>query len=177
MDRRKPALLDRTALLQYAARALAGRALSVSELRTRLVRRAAQAGDVDDVIATLRDAKALDDRRFAESYAAARLENQGFGKMRVLRDLRVRRVAGEVAREVVEGTFANTNEIELIEQFLARKFRSVELRSYLADPKHLNSVFRRLRMAGFGATPAIRVLKRYAAEAEALEDIAEEPEP
>ena len=150
--------------------------MSVSELRARLARRAARAADVDEVIAKLKDAQALDDRRFAESYAAARLENQGFGKMRVLRDLRQRRVAGELARRVVDHAFEDTDEVKLIEQFLARKYRATDLAAYLADPKHLMSAFRRLRLAGFAAGSSIQVLKRYAAEAEALEDVQEDPE-
>jgi regulatory protein len=160
--------------MEYAARALSMRALTVSELRQRLQRRAAEPSDVDAVIGKLTEAKALDDRRFAEYYAAGRLENQGFGKMRVLRDLRQRRVAGEVAAEVVHQTFEGTDETVLIEQFLARKYRGVELAKHLAEDKHLLSAFRRLRLAGFSAGASIRVLKRYAAQAEALEDTDEE---
>jgi tripartite-type tricarboxylate transporter receptor subunit TctC len=55
---------------------------------------------VDAVLAKLKDAKYLDDQRFAENYAAARLENEGFGKMRVLRDLRQHRVAPKLAEQV-----------------------------------------------------------------------------
>jgi regulatory protein len=171
MARRKSEPLGRDALMDYAARALAMRAMTAPELRARLVKRAALASDVEDVIARLKEAKALDDRRFAEYYAAARLENQGFGKMRVLRDLRTRRVAGEVAEQVVERTFQGIDETELIEQFLARKFRGVELPAYLAEPKHLMSAFRRLRLAGFSAGASIRALRRYAAEADVLEDM------
>lgn len=174
MARRKPEPFDFEALLNYAVRALTSRAMSAGELRTRLQRRAAEPTDVDRVIEKLTEAKALDDRRFAEYYAAARLENQGFGKARVLRDLRQKRVAGEVAHSVVERTFEGTDESDLIEQFLARKYRAVELPKYLAEQKHLVSAFRRLRLAGFSAGAAIRVLKRYAAQAEALEDAEEE---
>jgi regulatory protein len=176
MARRKPEPFDLDALMNYAVRALSGHAMSTGELRTRLQRRAADASDVDKVIEKLKEAKALDDRRFAEYYATARLENQGFGKSRVLGDLRQRRVAGDLAQSVVERTFEGTDEVDLIEQFLARRYRAVELPKYLADDKHLVSAFRRLRVAGFSAAAAIRVLKRYAAQAEALEDTGEDPE-
>jgi regulatory protein len=174
MARRKPEPFDYAALMNYAARALTARAMSSGELRTRLQRRAAEPTDVEKVIVKLEQAKALDDRRFAEYYATARLENQGFGKARVLQDLRHKRVAGDLANSVVEQTFEGTDEVDLIEQFLARKYRSVELPKYLAEEKHLVSAFRRLRMAGFTASAAIQVLKRYAAQAEALEDTGEE---
>ncbi len=176
MARRKPEPFNFAALMNYAIRALTGRAMSTGELRLRLERRAENPADVDAVISKLLEVKALDDRRFAEYYAAARLENQGFGKARVLRDLRQKRVTGEVARGAVERTFEATEEEALIEQFLARKYRAVKLSEYLADEKHLVSAFRRLRMAGFSAGTTIRVLKRYAAQADALEDTGEQIE-
>ena len=161
-------------MMDYALRTLSGHALSAAEIRTKLHRRAAEPGDVEEIVGKLKEAGYLDDRRFAESYATARLENQGFGKMRVLRDLRQRRVAGAVASRAVEQTFAGTDETALVEQFLARKYRNVVLAEYLSEDKHLLSAYRRLRLAGFSAGTSIRVLKRYAAAAEALEEAADE---
>jgi regulatory protein len=177
MARRTPEPLDRSGLMNYALRILSTRGLSTSEIRAKLQRRAAEASDVDDVIAKLQEGGLLNDVRFAESYAAARLENQGFGKVRVLRDLRQRRVAGSVAATAVEQTFEGTDEEALVEQFLARKFRGKVLAEFLAVDKNLVSAFRRLRVAGFGAGVSIRVLKRFAAQAESLEGVEEgEPE-
>ena len=84
---------------------LSGRALSVSELKEKLRRRAAQPSDIDDVILKLKDAGYLNDGRLAETFAAARIENQAFGRMRVLRDLRGRRVAPAVAEKAVADAF------------------------------------------------------------------------
>jgi regulatory protein len=177
MARQKRAPLDAAALLGYALRALAMRAMSTSELRTRLQRRAADGSDIDGVLAKLKDAGFLNDRRFAESYATARLENQGFGKMRVLRDLRQRRVAGEVAEAVVQQTFEGTDEVDLIQQFLARKYKGKDLAAWLSEDKHLVTAFRRLRMAGFSSGASIRELKQYAASADALEETEEDEPP
>jgi hypothetical protein len=49
----------------------------------------------------------------------------------------------------------------------------VDLGELLQEDKKLQSVFRRLRYAGFSAGASVRVLKRYAAQADRLED---EPE-
>src|SRR5437868_14992041 len=98
-----------------------------------------------------------------------RLENQGFGQQRVLRDLRARRVSSKVADEAVAGAFADSNEEQLIDNFLKRKFRRVVLSEYLADPKHVASAYRKLRLAGFSSGKSISALKRYANAAEALE--------
>lgn len=177
MANRKSKLLDAEALLNHALRLLGGRAYSMGELREKMRQRAERAESVDGVIAKLKEAGYLDDRKFAENYAAARLENQGFGKMRVLRDLRQRRVAPQLAEKVAEQTFQSTDEIELIEAFLKRKFRGKQLGPFLKDPKNLAAAFRRLRYAGFSSGASIRVLKRYSSQAEELDGLEmEEPE-
>jgi len=177
MAMRKPKPLDRDALMEYAARSLSARAQSMSELRTRLQRRAERKEDADAVIARLKQAGLLNDRQFADSFANWRRENQGFGKARVVRDLMARRVAPAVAAQAVTAAFQESDEIEMIERYLERKYRGKNLGALLAEEKHLASAFRRLRGAGFTAGNSIRVLKRYAAEAERLEELDErEPE-
>jgi regulatory protein len=156
--------------MDYAARALSARAQSLSELRTRLKRRAARQEDVERVLSRLKQAGLVNDRRFAGAFAEWRRENQGLGKSRVLHDLMARRVAPAVAREAVEAAYQEADEVAMIEGFLARKYRGKDLGKLLGERKHLASAFRRLRTAGFSAGNSIRVLKRYASEAEQLED-------
>jgi regulatory protein len=162
--------LDQEGLMNYAARALSARAQSLSELRTRLKRRAARQEDVEQVLARLKDAGFVNDQQFAGRFAEWRRENQGLGKTRVLRDLMARRVAPALAQKAVEAAYAETDEVVMIEAFLARKFRGKDLGKLLAEEKYLASAFRKLRGAGFSAGNSIRVLKRYAAEAVLLEE-------
>jgi|SRR5215471_505955 len=167
--------LEREALMDYAARALSARAQSLNELRNRLKKKAASAEDLEDVLRRLKEAGMVNDRQFAGSFANWRKENQGFGKTRVVRDLMARRVAPAVAREAVEKAYAGADETAMVEDFLARKYRGKDLKALLQEEKHLASAFRKLRGAGFSAGVAIRVLKRYAAEADRLEEM-DEPE-
>ena len=132
---------------------------------------------MDAVLAKLKEAGYLNDQRFAEAYAAARLQDQGLGKMRVLRDLRQRRVAPKLAEQVTEQTYQQTNETDLIEQFLRRKYRGKQLGTFFSEKKNLAAAFRRLRYAGFSAGQSIRVLKRFASQPEVLDALeSEEPE-
>ena len=163
--------LDLEGLMSYSARALSARALSLGELRERLKRRAARQEDVPVVMERLKQAGFLNDRSFANSFALWRRENQGLGKARVLRDLASRRVAPAVARQAADQAYAGVDEIALIESFLARKYRGKNLGSLLGEQKHLAAAYRKLRGAGFSAGNSIRVLKRYAAEAELLSDL------
>jgi regulatory protein len=176
MTNRKPKLFQETQLLSYAVRLLGGRAHSTGELREKLRRRAERIEDVDLVLAKVKEFGYLDDRRYAENYAASRLENQGLGKMRVLRDLRQRRVAPKLAEQVTEKTYQDTDESDLIEGFLKRKYRGKRLGEFLNEEKNLTGAYRRLRYAGFSTGASIRVLKRYAQQAEELEALeSEEP--
>jgi regulatory protein len=174
---RQPKKLDAEKLWTYALRTLGGRGMSSGEIRSKLQRRAENAKDVDAVLGRLKDYGYLNDQKFAEHYAAARLENEGLGKQRVLRDLRQKRVAPALAEKVVRETYEASDETALVEDYLARKYRNVKLGEMLKDPSKLASVFRKLRYAGFGAGTAIRVLRRYSERAEELEESDESASP
>lgn len=145
-----PKQLDANQLMEFAARALSARALSVAEMREKLKSRAVRAGDVEDVVKRLKNAGYLNDQRFAESYATWRRDDGGYGKSRVLRDLFARRVAPAVAKEAVEKAYGQVDEIAMIERFVARKCKGV---------KNLASAYRKLRAAGFSSGNSLRVLK------------------
>lgn len=171
MAKRRPKLLGSEQLLEYGLRLLHARSLSSGELRLRLRRKAEREEDVAPVLARLKEYGYLNDRAFAAGFAASRLENRGFGKARVLRDLRQRRVDPAIAAESVENVYKDTEEEALVAAFLARKFRKIELSSYLKDPMRLASAYRKLCLAGFSSGASIRVLQRYAAEAGELENM------
>ncbi len=168
--------LDAEALWEYALRALGRRAHSANELRAKLARRAGQQADVDTAMAKLREYALVDDAKFSEAFATSRLQNDGFGRLRVLRDLRAKRVASAVADEAVQKTFSGIEESELIEQYLARKYRNIDLAQYLKEERNLANAYRRLVMAGFNARTCLTILKRYSSAAEGLEEPPEETE-
>lgn len=174
---RKPVRkLNSEELFEFAVKALGARAHSTSELRQKLLRRAELVADIEPVLGRLKEYGYLNDKRFADSFATSRLENRGFGKTRVLQELRGRRVAPKLAEEAVARTFQGTDERVLVEQYLERKYRHTPLAEYLGDQKQLASVYRRLRRAGFSHGTTLSVLFRYSKDAAALDDaIPEEP--
>jgi len=171
---RTPAKLDAEGLWNYALRVLGQRAHSVNEVRRKLSRRAQFPSDVEATLVKLREYGLTDDRKFSEAFAARRLEGPGFGKLRVLRDLRAKSVTSAVAQKAVETVFSGTDEVFLIERFLERKYRGKDLPQLLKDPKKLGSVYRRLRLAGFNSSTALTVLRRLGAQSGDLEDADEE---
>ncbi len=175
-EKRAPRLLDADGLWELALKALGARACSAGELRQKLRARATNLEDVDATLARLKEYRYLDDRRFAENYAAARLENQRLGKNRVTQELRRRRVAPSLAEAAVEKTYGQTDEVALIEEFIRRKYRSTSPGDLFQDDKQLASGYRRLVRAGFNSGNAIRVLKRFAAHPELLDPFEPPPE-
>jgi len=174
MAQRTQKKLNAEALWEYALRALGGRAHSVAELSEKLRRRAAHEEDVHRVVAQLKQYGYLNDRRYAQAFAASRLENEGFGKMRVLAELRRRRVAPSIAEQAVKKTYQDIDETALIEAFLERKFRRPPPAEALADPRRMAAAYRKLRLAGFGSAAILRVLSRYNERAEELESLEDE---
>jgi regulatory protein len=169
MDERTPRRLDRDGLWTYALRALGGRAYSTGEMREKLRRRAARAEDVDDTLSRLKESGYLDDRRFAEGFAAARLSNDRFGRTRVLQDLRVRRVAPALAEKTVGEVYRDVDEPALIEEWIRRKYRLVPREALFQEDKDMAAAYRRLLRAGFHSGEILRVLKKFARNPELLD--------
>lgn len=171
---KQPKKLAPEELYHYAVGLLGRRDYSKAEMRTKLLGRAVQPEDATAAMEKLEEFSFLDDRRFATSFAQVRKESGGFGKGRILRDLAVKRVPTELAKEIAETTYAGSNESQLVAAFLERKFRSKNLVEFLAEPKNLQTAYRRLRTAGFSSSVTIKVLKRYAAGAEEFESMEDE---
>jgi regulatory protein len=176
MQERKPRLLDAESLWAYALRILGGRAHSTGELREKLRRRAALAADVDVVIARLKDANYLDDQRFAEGFANARLSGRGIGQRRVMNDLRQRRVTSAMAQRTVEKVYQGVDEEALIEEWVRRKYRMALREGLFREDKDWAAAYRRLVHAGFQSAAIVKVLKRFSKNPELLDRI-EPPEP
>jgi SOS response regulatory protein OraA/RecX len=144
-------------------------------MREKLTRRAANPGDVEQVLVRLKESRYLDDSQFAEGYAAARLANERFGKTRVLQDLRHRRVAPALAEKTVQTVYRDVDESALIEEWIRRKYRASPREGLFQEEKDLASAYRRLLRAGFRTGEIVRVLKKFAKNPDLLDNF-EPPE-
>jgi regulatory protein len=175
MQERKPRKLDSEGLWTYAVRALSLRAHSTGELRNKLARRAEKPDDVPSVLDRLKDLGYLNDKRYAESYATSRLNNEKHGGTRVIRDLRQRRVAPALAEKTVRDVYRDVDESALIEDWVRRKYRLAPRDGLFQTDKEMASAFRRLLNAGFRSGDILRVLKKFARNPELLDNF--EPPP
>jgi len=170
MQDRKPRRLDSEGLWNYALRALGGRAHSIGELREKLRPRADRMEDVEETIGRLKESGYLNDERFAEGYAAARLSNDRLGRTRVLRDLRGRRVAPGLAEKTVGEVYRDVDEPALIEEWVRKKYRLAPREGLFQDDKDMASAYRRLLRAGFRSGEIVRTLKKFARNPELLDE-------
>lgn len=158
------------ALFAYAVKALERRAQTEQELRVKLRRRAAATASVDEAIERLKGIGYLNDQRTAESHAYARREFQRFGKRRVLTELQRRGVDFDIAKQTVEQTYSEVDELEFIRDHLRRKL-GCDPDAQLKDQKQLAKVVRNLQGAGFTSGKIIEALGKVVAEPEWLDGL------
>src|SRR5246500_5808973 len=100
-SRSKKKLYTEDELYEYAVGALARRMRSVAELK-RLLRQKVEADTefgqtlVELIIRKLKDQGYLNDAKYAAAYSSFRRDNEKFGRMRIVTDLKVRGVHGDV---------------------------------------------------------------------------------
>jgi regulatory protein len=155
-------------LYQYAVGALGRRMRTVAELK-RLLRRRVEEDEigktlVELVVRKLKDQGYLSDAKFAAAYSTLRRDNEKFGRRRVITDLKVKGVHGEVIDAAMESTFGEVNEEKQAREYLRRKRLKKP-----KDKKETARIFRNLMRAGFGAKTIFGILKKWDVEEEVLE--------
>jgi regulatory protein len=160
-------------LYDYAVRALSRKMRTIAELK-RLMRPRVPEGElgkllVELVVRRLKDQGYLNDSSYAAAYSSFRRDNEKFGRRRVITDLKVKGVHGDVIDKAIEDAYAGVNEEELARAFLKRKRLKKP-----ANNKDAARIFRSLIRAGFGAAVSIRILKNWDVEDEVLTALQEE---
>lgn len=106
-----------------ALRLLAGRELSVAELRQRLVDREHPAEDIDRAIERLLESGALDDARVARAYARSAVNVKGRGRLRITRELQQKGIPHDIAAAALADVFGDLDERTLVARAIQKKLR------------------------------------------------------
>ncbi len=156
-------------LYEYAVGALARRMRTVAELkrlfRSRIEDAESEYGTtlVELVIRRLKDRGYLNDSQFAAYFSSLRRDNQKYGRQRVVTDLKIKGVHGDVIDKAVDAAFEGVSEEKQAREFL-RKKRLVKPK----DQKEAARVFRQLARGGFGAKTIFTILKKWDVDEETL---------
>jgi regulatory protein len=155
-------------LYEYAVGALARRMRTVAELK-RLLRNKVEADTefgrtlVELIIRRLKDQGYLNDARYAAAYSSFRRDNEKFGRRRVITDLKVKGVHGDVIDQAVASTYDDVSDEAQARAYLRRKRVQKP-----KDQKQTARIFRQLVRAGFTSKSIFKILKSWDVDEETL---------
>jgi regulatory protein len=177
--KRTEKIYDEAMLYEYAVGALARKMRTVAELKRLMRERVKTQYDgqllVEVVVAKLKEQKYLNDTNYAESYSRFRKENEKFGRLRVVQDLKAKGVHGDIIEKTVGAAYQDIDEEQLAREYLRRKRIGKPV-----TQRDAAKVFRNLMRAGFASRVIFRILKTWDVDDEtisALESEAVEPGP
>jgi regulatory protein len=177
--KRTEKIYDEAMLYEYAVGALGRKMRTVAELKRLMRERVKTQYDgqllVEVVVAKLKEQKYLNDTNYAESYSRFRKENEKFGRLRVVQDLKAKGVHGDIIEKTVGAAYQDIDEEPLAREYLQRKRISKPV-----TQRDAAKVFRNLTRAGFQSRVIFRILKTWDVDDEtisALESEAVEPGP
>jgi regulatory protein len=137
---------------------LARRELSMAQLRARLEERGFPRDAIDEAVARLQDAGALDDGRMARAYAQTAVDVKGRGRLRVMRELLHMGIAQDVTAAALGEVFADRDERALIARAVQKKLRG---RPRLDGPGDYARLYQYLMRQGFSPAGIAAALRRF----------------
>jgi regulatory protein len=158
-------------LYEYAVGALGRRMRTVAELkrlfRARVEEAESEYGQtlIELVIRRLKDRGYLNDSQ----YSSLRRDNQKFGRQRIVTDLKIKGVHGDVIDKAVDAAFEGVSEEKQAREYL-RKKRLVKPK----DQKQTARIFRQLARGGFGTKTIFSILKKWDVDEETLSELESE---
>jgi regulatory protein len=158
-------------LYEYAVGALARRMRTVAELK-RLLRLRVETDTkygqtlVELIIRRLKDRGYLNDSQYAAYFSSLRRDNQKFGRMRVVTDLKAKGMHSDVIDKAVDAAFEGLSEEKQAREYL-RKKRLVKPK----DQKEAARIFRQLARGGFGSKTIFNILKHWNVDEEILTEL------
>jgi len=165
----RPKKLDsESELYEYAVGSLARRMRSVAELKRLLRYRVESETEygqtlVELVVRRLKDQGYLNDSKYAAAYSSFRRDNEKFGRLRVITDLKAKGVHGELIEKTVDSVYSEVNEERQAREYLRRKRLAKP-----KDQKQTARIFRQLLRAGFGFKTIFKILKNWDVDEETL---------
>jgi len=162
-------------LYEYAVGALARRMRTVAELKRLLRARVEDAESeygktlVELIIRRLKDRGYLNDSQYAAYFSSLRRDNQKFGRMRVVTDLKAKGMHSDVIDKAVDAAYEGISEEKQAREYMRRK-RMVKPK----DQKQAARIFRQLARGGFGPKTIFTILKKWDVDEETLTELESE---
>jgi regulatory protein len=134
----------------------AGRELSEAQIRQRLVRKGHAQPEIDAAIERLKDERAIDDVRVAETIARTETLTRRRGKLRVRMQIERAGISSATARKAVDDVFGELDADALLEAALTRRLLG---RDRIEDDKEFQRLYRYLLNQGFDGDRVMHALQ------------------
>ena len=121
------------------------------------------------IIRRLKDRGYLNDSQYAAYFSSLRRDNQKFGRMRVVTDLKSKGMHSDVIDKAVDAAYEGVSEEKQAREYL-RKKRLVKPK----DQKEAARIFRQLARGGFGSKTIFTILKNWDVDEETLSELESE---
>jgi regulatory protein len=164
-------------LYEYAVGALARHMRTVAELKRMLRARVEEAESeygqtlIELVIRRLKDRGYLNDSQYAAYFSSLRRDNQKLGRRRIVTELKLKGIHGDIIDKAVNGTFEGVNEEKQAREYLRKKRLQKPAKG---DQKATARLFRQLARAGFSSKTIFGILKKWDVDEETLGLLEEE---
>ena len=135
---------------------LARRELSEKQVRQRLARKEYQQDEIDEAVARLREARAINDQRVAEAIARTETGIRKRGKVRVRMQLERAGIAKDTVKQAIDDVFEGIDSDALLEASLRKRLHG---REKIADDREFQRLFRYLIGQGFESDRVMRALR------------------
>jgi regulatory protein len=136
-------------------RMLARRELSEMQVRQRLARKGHPREAIDQAVARLREARAIDDARVAEAIARTETSVRRRGKLRVRMQIQRAGISTATAKRATDEIFDTIDDEALLEASLAKRLHG---RDVIADDREFQRLYRYLIGQGFDSGRVLKAL-------------------
>ena len=141
--------------LKRAYKFLSYRARSEAEVRVKLTQLGFPQTAIETALEKLRSLKILNDETFARDWTRSRVEERGYGPLRVERELRQKGISKDLIAEIVREAFGPEAGRERARRLLAKRFRDKDL----SDQKILRRAVAFLQRHGYRDSVIAEVLR------------------
>jgi len=141
---------------KQALKFLGYRARSEAEVRTKLAQSGFSLKIIEPTLTKLRSLKLLDDEAFARAFAQARIEDRGYGPLRLERELRRKGIASALIARLLDESFARNGGKERARALVEKRFGGKDL----SDAKTLRRAVGLLQRSGYRDSVIAEVLQQ-----------------
>jgi regulatory protein len=141
---------------KQALKFLGYRAQSETEVRTKLAQSGFPLKIIEPTLEKLRSLKLLDDEAFARSFAQTRIEDRGYGPLRLERELRRKGIASALIARLLDESFARNGGKERARALVEKRFGGKDL----SDAKTLRRAVGLLQRRGYRDSVIAEILQQ-----------------